>query len=94
MLEDLLHSLGGLSPEKAALLLQAWRHPRLLKRGDYLSTPDVTDRYLYFVESGILRIFCVSPAGEDVSLGFSYDNTFIGSYPSLTHFFLPCSLAP
>ena len=83
MLENLLCSLGQLSEDQAAHLVRSWHHPRSLKRSDYLSTPESADRFLYFVESGVLRIFCVSPEGEDVSVGFSYDGTFIGSYPSL-----------
>lgn len=71
------------SPEEVQEILHIWRHPLELQRNDYLSTPDRRDHYIYFVISGALRIYCVDMHGEEVCLGFSYDNSITGSFPSL-----------
>ncbi len=79
----LLRVQGGLTPSETTVLTRLWQHEHQLRRNEFLSTPDRTDRYLYFVLSGALRIYCVNLSGEEVCLGFSYTHSLAGSYPSL-----------
>lgn len=74
---------GGLSELELNAVLALWQHHFSLKKGDLLSSPDRRDYYLYFVESGALRIYFVDRQGEEVCIGFSYDNSLAGSYGSL-----------
>lgn len=82
-LAQLFEQFGQLTPTEMEEVLKLWRHPLELQRNDYLSTPDRRDHYIYFVISGVLRIYCVDMHGEEVCLGFSYDHSLTGSFPSL-----------
>lgn len=79
----LLQAQGGLTAPEITEITRLWHHEHQLRRNEFLSTPDRTDRYLYFVLSGVLRIYCVNLSGEEVCLGFSYTHSLAGSYPSL-----------
>ncbi len=82
-LTQLFEQTGGLSEQEIQQVALLWQHTFTLKKGDFISTPDRRDHYIYFVLSGALRIYCVDRQGEEVCLGFSYDNSLTGSYPSL-----------
>ncbi len=82
-LVQLFQNIGQLSREETDRVLHLWQHPLALQRNEFLSTPDQRDRYIYFVIAGALRIYCIDTQGEEVCLGFSYDNSLTGSYPSL-----------
>ncbi|MFN7118956.1 MAG: Crp/Fnr family transcriptional regulator [Saprospiraceae bacterium] len=82
-LVQLFRTLGGFSAEETAKILALWQHQFTLQKNEYLSTPDRRDHYIYFVITGAFRIYCVDLQGEEVCLGFSYDNSLAGSYPSL-----------
>ncbi len=82
-LVEIFRDLGQLTAEEIELLLSKWTHRHALRRNEYLSTPDQRDRYLFFVLSGALRIYCVDQSGEEICLGFSYVHSLAGSYPSL-----------
>lgn len=82
-LVQLFRQTGQFSTEEMSDILRLWHHPLDLERGEFLSTPDRRDHYIYFVISGVLRIYCVDRQGEEVCLGFSYDNSVTGSFPSL-----------
>jgi CRP-like cAMP-binding protein len=40
------------------------------------------DPYFYFVISGVHRLYYLTPDGEEITLGFSFDNNFSGAYES------------
>lgn len=80
---QLFLEIGQMTPEETQKILPLWQHRFSLRRNDFLSTPDQRDRYIYFVISGTLRIYCVDIKGEEICLGFSYNNSLAGSYPSL-----------
>ncbi|MDX1939557.1 MAG: Crp/Fnr family transcriptional regulator [Saprospiraceae bacterium] len=82
-LVQLFQQIGQLTPPETNQVLNLWQYEFMLRRNEYLSTPDQRDRYIYFVISGTLRIYCVDQQGVEVCLGFSYINSFAGSYPSL-----------
>lgn len=82
-LVQLFQHYGGLSELELDAVLTLWQHHFSLKKGDLLSSPDRRDYYLYFVESGALRIYFVDRQGEEISIGFSYNNSLAGSYGSL-----------
>lgn len=58
-----------------------WSHPRVLKRNEYLSKEGETERYLYYVESGAMKIYYLHE-GKEICAGFAYDKSLICSYPS------------
>lgn len=82
-LAQLFQHTGGLSLHETQQILQLWHHTFHLQKGDLLSSPDRRDHYIYFVIVGALRIYCVDNQGEEVCIGFSYDGSLTGSYPSL-----------
>ncbi len=41
-----------------------------------------TDPYFYFVIKGVHRLYYLTPNGEEITLGFSFDNNFSGAYDS------------
>lgn len=57
-------------------------HPHSLVKGQHQIVPGHTEEYIYFIITGATRIYHISPKGEDVTLAFSYDNTFTGDYGS------------
>lgn len=82
-LVQLFQELGGLSATETEQILPLWQHSFTLRKNELLSSPDRRDFYIYFVLSGVQRIYCVDREGEEVCLGFAYVNTLTGSYPSL-----------
>lgn len=80
---ELFRVSGGLSKEEIDQVLPLWKHPCTLRKNELLSSPDRRDHYIYFVFSGVQRIYFVDRSGEEVCIGFSYEDTFTGSYPSL-----------
>ncbi len=57
-------------------------HYHHLPKGVYQIVPGHTEEYIYFIITGATRIFHITTKGEDVTLAFSYDNTFTGDYGS------------
>lgn len=41
-----------------------------------------TDPYFYFILSGVHRLYYLTPQGDEVTLGFSFDGNFTGVYDS------------
>jgi len=62
-------------------LEKKWTHVKELKRNDFLSKEGETEQYLYFVESGAMKIYYLHE-GKEICAGFAYDNSLICSYPS------------
>jgi CRP-like cAMP-binding protein len=63
-------------------LVQKWNIRKQLQRNDYLIENGQTESTLYFVSKGSFRIF-YPYKGEEICVGFGYDNTLLCAYPSL-----------
>ena len=72
---------SSLNEEEAQTLLSYWTTEIELKRNDFLVTIESKENYLYFVQSGVLRI-CYPIKEQEICVGFAYENTFICSFPS------------
>ena len=72
---------SDLSNDDAQILLSSWTTSIQLKRGDFLVTLDAKENYLYFIQSGTLRVYYPSKE-QEICVGFAYENTFICSFPS------------
>ncbi len=57
-------------------------HYHFLPKGEHQIMPGQMEEYIYFIISGATRIYHISAKGEDITLAFSYDNTFTGDYGS------------
>ena len=62
-------------------LLQHWQKPRSLKRSDFLTRKGQVEHHLYFIIQGSMIISYEVEDSQQV-VGFGYDNTLIGSFPS------------
>jgi len=80
-IHKILEEVTVLSEELKAELAVVWSNPKELDRHDYLSKEGETERYLYFVDSGVLKIYYLHK-GKEICAGFAYDNSLICSYPS------------
>jgi CRP-like cAMP-binding protein len=67
------------------LMYTAWSKKRVLKAREILMNFDQIDTHLYFIESGCVRLYVISPEGEEVCLGFSYSGTFITCFQTFIH---------
>ncbi|KQB44298.1 cAMP-binding protein [Flavobacterium daejeonense] len=79
-----------LTKESIALLLAFWKKEKLLHAKELLLNFKQQDFNLYFVKKGCVRLFVVDKNGEQINLGFGYENslitcfqTFIEGKPSL-----------
>lgn len=70
-----------LTEELKAELEMKWSHFKELGRHDFLSKAGDTERYLYFVDSGVIKIYYLHD-GKEICAGFAYDDSFICAYPS------------
>ncbi len=75
-------SKANFSDDEIAQLISKWSIKKKLKRNDFLTSKGETEHYLYFVESGVMRLFYQHREETDVTVGFAYENTLINSYPS------------
>ena len=57
-------------------------HTRHFRRGALLVTPPAVETSLYFVLSGVQRLYYLSPEGNEVVLGFTFEHEFSGVYDS------------
>ncbi len=80
-IHNLLEKKTAISSELRTELEKSWCHLKKLKRHDYLSKEGETERYLYFVDSGAMKIYYLHD-GKEICAGFAYDNSLICSYPS------------
>ena len=61
-----------------------WEGSKELKRGEYLKTGGSTDRRMYYVEHGALRIFLMEGKQEQ-TVRFGYADNFITALDSFIH---------
>ena len=80
-LRKLLLEKADFTDAELAFILSKWSVEKLVAKNNFLSREGDTERYLYYVIEGILRIYYLHD-GEEVCVGFSYDDTLICSYPS------------
>jgi CRP-like cAMP-binding protein len=80
-LANLLEQKSGLNQSQLADLLVHWNKNVSLKRNDYLIQRGKVENFLYFVQSGALRLFYPTE-NEEICIGFAYSPSFICSFPS------------
>ena len=80
-IRKLLQQKVAFSEKELAFLESKWSYERSVIKNEFLSREGETERYLYYVIEGVLRIYYLHD-GEEVCVGFSYDDTLICSYPS------------
>ena len=81
-LNKILSKSDILSEDSIARLMGAWHKSKKLKAREILLDFNQKDSYLYFVVSGCLRLFVVDNQGNEVNIGFAFENTFITSFQS------------
>lgn len=57
-----------------------WK-PVSLNRNEFLTQAGQVEKYFYFVEEGVIRAYILKD-GNEISIGFSYDNDYSGAYDS------------
>ncbi|MCB2409179.1 Crp/Fnr family transcriptional regulator [Hymenobacter lucidus] len=81
MLAALLRQVPYLSEADIQEFLLLWQRRVVLRRGDFLIQAGQVEHNLYFVVSGVLRIFYPTQA-EEICVGFGYANNMVCSFPS------------
>lgn len=72
--------LSELSSAEWADFSTRWM-PFSYQKNDFIIQAGQTEKYFYFVHSGVLRAFVLNN-GYEVSLGFAYDGDYSGAYDS------------
>ncbi|MGM8362215.1 Crp/Fnr family transcriptional regulator [Flavobacterium sp. ARAG 55.4] len=79
-----------LGTESAKILEGFWNKDKVLQSKELLLGFNQKDSNLYFVKNGCVRLFVIDKNGEQINLGFGYENslitcfqTFIEGKPSL-----------
>ncbi|ELR69808.1 cAMP-binding protein [Fulvivirga imtechensis AK7] len=57
-------------------------HSLETKKGEVLLRQGETARYLYFINKGCLRVFCVQDDGKESTRFFAFENRFATAFPS------------
>ena len=90
MLLQFLSQTSILGKESVEILLEFWKKDKRLESKEVLLNFKQQDSNLYFVKSGCVRLFEIEKNGEQINLGFGYENslitcfqTFIEGKPSL-----------
>lgn len=79
-LKQKVNQFSVLSEEEWLDFSSRWKS-LTIKRGDFIIRAGQTEKYFYFVHTGVLRAFMINN-GIDVSVGFTYDGDFSGAYDS------------
>lgn len=79
-LRNSIEQLSHLTDEEWSDFSSKWKS-RVIKRNEFSIRKGETERYFYFVHTGVLRAFVIIN-DVDVSVGFSYDGDFSGAYDS------------
>lgn len=89
-LSQFLSQKSVLGADSVEILLEFWKKEKRLKSKDLLLNFNQQDSNLYFVKKGCVRLFVIDKNGEQINLGFGYENslitcfqTFIEGKPSL-----------
>ncbi len=81
MLTTLLGQVPYLTAAEVAEFVALWKRSVLLRRHDFLIQAGQVEHNLYFVVSGVLRIYYPSQ-DEEICVGFGYANNMVCSFPS------------
>ncbi|PJJ48465.1 CRP-like cAMP-binding protein [Hymenobacter chitinivorans DSM 11115] len=81
MLTALLERVPYLPAAEVAEFVALWKRPVTLRRHDFLIQAGQVEHNLYFVVSGVLRIYYPSQ-DEEICVGFGYANNMVCSFPS------------
>ncbi|MDW3209176.1 MAG: Crp/Fnr family transcriptional regulator [Reichenbachiella sp.] len=79
-LKQKVNQFSVLSEEEWLDFSSRWKS-LTIKKGDFIIQAGQTEKYFYFVHTGVLRAFMINN-GIDVSVGFTYDGDFSGAYDS------------
>ena len=89
-LSKFLSQKSLLGADSVEVLLEFWNKDKRLKSKEILLNFNQQDSNLYFVKEGCVRLFVIDKNGEQINLGFGYENslitcfqTFIEGKPSL-----------
>jgi len=89
-LSQFLSQKSLLGADSVEVLLEFWNKDKRLKSKEILLNFNQQDSNLYFVKGGCVRLFVIDKNGEQINLGFGYENslitcfqTFIEGKPSL-----------
>lgn len=89
-LSQFLSQKSVLGADSVEILLEFWNKGKRLKSKELLLNFNQQDSNLYFVKEGCVRLFVIDKNGEQINLGFGYENslitcfqTFIEGKPSL-----------
>ena len=66
-----------LGKESVEILLEFWKKDKKLESKEVLLNFKQQDSNLYFVKSGCVRLFVIDKNGEQINLGFGYENSLI-----------------
>jgi CRP-like cAMP-binding protein len=81
MLAAVLEQVPYLGAADIEEFLTLWKRQVLLKRHDFLVRAGQVEHNLYFVTSGVLRIY-YPQQNEEICVGFGYANNLVCSFPS------------
>ncbi|UOQ73485.1 Crp/Fnr family transcriptional regulator [Hymenobacter cellulosilyticus] len=81
MLTTLLRQVPYLTAAEVEEFVALWKRPVVLQRHDFLVQAGQVEHNLYFVVSGVLRIYYPSQ-DEEICVGFGYANNMVCSFPS------------
>ncbi|WP_167855299.1 Crp/Fnr family transcriptional regulator [Hymenobacter wooponensis] len=80
-LKELLGQVPQLTTADVEAFVGYWQKQVHLPRGEFLIRPGQAEHTLYFVHTGLLRIYF--PAGpEEICVGFGYESSLLCSFPS------------
>lgn len=80
-LQALLGQVPQLTAPDIEEFTERWRKPVGLSRGEFLISPGQTEHHLYFVHTGLLRIY-FPVAAEEICVGFGYESSLLCAFPS------------
>ncbi|WP_167855645.1 Crp/Fnr family transcriptional regulator [Hymenobacter fodinae] len=77
----LLGQVPHLTATDIQVFVAHWQKEVQLPRGEFLIRPGQAEHTLYFVHTGLLRIYFPTGA-EEICVGFGYESSLICSFPS------------
>ena len=84
LLQTIRQITPDLSPDELKQLLPTLSE-RKINKGEHLVMNGSNFRYLTFIVTGALRLYHISPEGNETNILLSIDNNFINDYESLLH---------
>jgi CRP/FNR family transcriptional regulator, anaerobic regulatory protein len=79
--EILRHEIVGIAETDLKAFAAQWTISKNISRGEYLYPKGMPETNIYFIESGSFKIG-YEVNGQEMVLGFGYENTFIFDLPS------------